>query len=259
MNILHRIEKCIDTFMAFFPRHRPDAKTISDICLVAHRGAHDNTGLLQENTLAAFEQALNLNCYGIELDVQTTADGVLVVNHDANLKRLWGHEVTINALSFQELRGLVPSLPSLAEVITLYGKRMHLFIELKAPFIATHALAETLQTLTPCADYHLLSLDETVLPSLHLFPKASLLLVPVHNNVKKFCTLSLQEQYGGILGHYLLLSNRKIKSLLTANQLAGVGFVDSKFSLYRELNRGLNLFFTDNATRVATCIKEFRM
>jgi glycerophosphoryl diester phosphodiesterase len=107
-------------------------------------------------------------------------------------------------------------------------------------------------------DYHLLCLDETIFRTLHAFPKASFLLVPVHNNVRRFCKLSLQQQYAGILGHYLLLTRGQIKKLYEVNQLAGVGFVDSRFSLYRELNRGLHLFFTNKAERVAACLRDLR-
>ena len=258
MGILHSIEKLIDACVAYFPRRRPETIDTSAIYLVAHRGAHDRTLLIQENTDAAFKRAFDLGCYGIELDVHATADGVLVVNHDSTLKRLWGHDLAINAHNFSELRALVPLLPTLAEVAANYGKRMHLFIELKSPFVATQILAETLQGLAPGVDYHLLSLDETIFPTLALFPKESYLLVPVHNNVHAFCQLSLQKHYGGVLGHYLLLNNRQIKRLRTANQLVGVGFVDSKFSLYREINRGINLLFTNNATAVTAYLQDLR-
>ena len=258
MTILQIIEKLVDTSIAYLPRHRPHVTEHALIQLVAHRGAHDYSLGLQENTDAAFERALHLGCYGIELDVRATADGVLIVNHDPTLKRLWGHNLAIHNLNLSELRTLVPSLPTLAEVVAKYGKQMHLFIEIKAPFVATQALADTLQTLIPGADYHLLSLDDTVLADLVLFPKESRLLVPEHNNVNKLCKLSLQENYGGILGHYLLLRNQQIKSLQAANQLVGVGFVDSKFSLYRELNRGIRLLFTNNATTVTRYLQELR-
>lgn len=251
---LHRIEKLIDTYFAYLPRQKPVAKKA--VCLIAHRGAHDLTRGIEENTHAAFQRALSLGCDGIEFDIHASADGILVVNHDPTLNRLWGHDIAINALRFDELRALVPEVPSLAEVVAKYGKQMHLFIELKAPFTAIQELADTLKNLTPCKDYHLLCLDETVLPTLTLFPKASLLLVPVHNNVQQFCKISLQQQYGGVLGHYLLLSKRQIKKLAASNQLAGVGFVDSKFSLYRELNRGIDLLFTNNAAIVASCLDE---
>lgn len=256
MNIFDHIEKWIDTGVACLPRQQPFKKESSRACLIAHRGAHDIGLSIQENTMASFDRALEIGCHGIELDVQTTADGILVVNHDPTLNRLWGQDVAINRLSFNELRALLPTLPSLTEVINRYGKQMHLFIELKTPFHATQALAETLQQLTPCVDYHLICLDETVPPTLTMFPKQSLLLVPVHNNVNKFCKVSLQHCYGGVLGHYLLLGHRQVQQLREAKQLVGVGFVNSKYSLYRELNRGIHLLFTNNATAVAAFLKE---
>ncbi len=258
MNILHTIEQWIDAYFSYLPRHRPHTKNIINARLVAHRGAHDTALSLQENTHAAFAQAFALGCHGIEFDVHATADDVVVVNHDPTLKRLWGYDVAISSLSFKELHALVPSLPSLADVVTHYGKRMHLFIELKAPFTATRALVDTLKGLTPCVDYHLLCLDERELSTLTSFPQESLLLVPVHHNVSAFCKVSLQQGYGGILGHYLLLSNRQIKRLREANQHVGVGFVDSRFSLYRELNRGINLLFTNQAAMVASYLNELR-
>ena len=250
---LHCLEKSIDAYFANRPRRKPEALDTSKICLVAHRGAHND--LIPENTLEAFERALNLNCYGIEFDVHACADGVLVVHHDETLKRIWGHDVAIKTLRFEALRALVPDIPSLAEVIAQYGKKLHLYIELKSPFIATTALAETLNQLSPVIDYHILSLDETLFPTLSQFPKASMLLVPAHNNVDHFCKLSLKLHYGGVLSHYLLLRNRQIDALLNANQLVGVGFVDSKFSLYRELHRGLRLLFTNNAARVTNFVQ----
>ena len=258
MKVLHHVEKWVDTYFKYCPRSKPNTLDVARADLIAHRGAHDNNQHIQENTIAAFEQALKVGCSGIEFDIHASADGVLMVNHDATLKRLWGHDVAINQLSAQDIHALTPLLPSLSEVVDRYGRRMHLFIELKAPFIATKALAETLKGLTPCVDYHLISLDETILPTLTQFPKESMLLVPVHNNVRKFCTLSLKLQYGGILGHYFLLNNRQIKQLLKAKQLVGVGFVDSKFSLYRELNRGLHVLFTNNAVSVAHSLQELR-
>ena len=258
MNILHRIEKWVDKYFAHLPRRQPTKHAINKAQVIAHRGAHDTALLIQENTHAAFERARVLGCYGIEFDIHATSDGVVVVNHDPTSTRLWGHDVAINTLTFRELRELVPSLPSLADVVTHYGKRMHLFIELKAPFAATYALADTLKDLTPSVDYHLLCLDEQVFPTLTSFPNESLLLVPIHNNVNTFCNLSLEKHYGGVLGHYFLLSNRQVKRLQGANQRVGVGFVDSKFSLYRELNRGINLLFTNNAATVSACLQTLR-
>ena len=51
----------------------------------AHRGA---SGYAPENTMAAFEKAVELGADGIELDVQLTKDGELVVIHDETIDRV---------------------------------------------------------------------------------------------------------------------------------------------------------------------------
>ncbi|QRN04963.1 glycerophosphodiester phosphodiesterase [Legionella sp. MW5194] len=251
MSFVTVIERCINTIMAVIPRGRPSPEILKQARVIAHRGAHDRQVI--ENTDAAFARALSCHCWGIELDVRSTADGVLVVHHDPTLMRLWQRPEAIGELSFQDLRERVPDIPSLAEVINHYGKRLHLFIELKTPVDET-LLYEDLQALTPIDDYHLISLDEALLRPFTRFPRAALLLVPEHNNVQQFCTLSLKANYGGVLGHYLLLSNKKIKPLTAARQQVGVGFIDSKNSLYRELNRGIRWVFTNRAQLVSALL-----
>lgn len=251
-------EKIINRYFASAPRRKPFSKNSDQALLVAHRGAHDNAKGIIENTHAAFELAKEVGCWGIELDVQATADNVLVVNHDPTLNRLWGHDVAIAKLTFNELRALESNIPSLAEVVEYYGSSMHLFIELKAPFNNEEALVQTLKDLSPGKDYHLLSLDALIFSHLSQFPKYSLLLVAVHNNIKEFCNLSLNENYGGLLGSYLLLTNKQIKRLKEANQAYGVGFVDSKYSLYRELKRGIYWVFTNRAVDVSHYLQRLK-
>jgi len=249
--LLILLEKLVDVYFAVIPRQKPCCDTISKVHFIAHRGAHNNARGVIENTLEAFRLAKDLGCWGIEFDVRTTVDGVLVVNHDATLNRLWGLKKSIADLSFQELRKLVPKVPTLAEVVAEFGGRMHLFIELKAPFHDENRLVQDLQGLSAKKEYHLLALSNSIFYSLSQFPKDSLLLVPVHNNVHEFCELSLNENYGGVLGHYLLLNNKLIHKLKAAGQISGVGFVNSKYSLYRELNRGINWIFTNNAMKLS--------
>lgn len=244
-------EKMIDGYFASIPRCKPLSKYSDKALLIAHRGAHDNANGIIENTFAAFNLAKDVGCWGIEFDVQVTADNVLVVNHDPTLNRLWGHDVAIATITFEQLRALVPQIPSLTEVVDQYGKVLHLFIELKAPFSDEEALVQALKGLLPNRDYHLLSLDADIFSNLSQFPDFSLLLVAAHNNVKEFCDLSLKKNYGGLLGSYLLLTNRKIKKLKEVDQAFGVGFVDSRYSLYRELKRGISWIFTNQAVKVS--------
>ncbi len=64
---------------------RPDRRPHLDV-LYAHRGLHDNSSDAPENTMAAFRKAVDAG-YGIECDVQLSADGVPVIFHDFTLAR----------------------------------------------------------------------------------------------------------------------------------------------------------------------------
>ncbi|MFJ1268580.1 glycerophosphodiester phosphodiesterase [Legionella lytica] len=249
------LEKMFDAYFALLPRKKPKAEQVSAARLIAHRGAHDNAHGVMENTLMAFRLAAKAGCWGIELDVHATADQVLVVNHDPTLKRLWGRELTIAEVSFADLRAQVPQIPSLAEVVTEFGGRLHLFIELKTPLHHEDALVAILQDLTPVNDYHLLSLKDECFQGLSQVPKQALLLVAVHNNVGTFCDLSFSQHYGGVLGHYVLITNKCVRRLLAAQQVVGVGFIDSKNSLYRELNRGVSWIFTNHINKISPFLK----
>lgn len=67
----------------------------------AHRGFHGEEGI-PENSMAAFKKAKGSG-YGIELDVQLTKDGVMVVHHDYDLKRTCGVNKKIADLTYREL------------------------------------------------------------------------------------------------------------------------------------------------------------
>ena len=69
---------------------------------VAHRGA---SGLALENTVFAFEEAGRRDYYGIEADVQLTADGKFIIAHDSNLQR-FGIDISIEQSDFATLRAL---------------------------------------------------------------------------------------------------------------------------------------------------------
>ncbi len=75
---------------------------LSEVKVYAHRGA---SGYALENTWNAFIKACELGV-GIELDVQITKDGVVVVYHDDNLRRLTGINAGIETLDYEEIKDL---------------------------------------------------------------------------------------------------------------------------------------------------------
>lgn len=249
--LLGLVEKMVDCLFAVIPQPRPSPRQIKQALVIAHRGAHDTSQGIIENTLPAFERAKALGCWGIELDVHSTADGVFVVHHDRNLKRLWQHNATIDSLTFKELRARAPDIPLLAEVIALYKQDLHLFIELKAPVKHSKRLQAILKDCKAIEDYHVISLEPAFFNPLSFLDSRALLLVAGHNNVRQLCELSLSQHYGGLLGNYLLCSAKIRAQLKQAHQYCGVGFIDSKNTLYRELNRNMIWLFTNKAQQLS--------
>jgi glycerophosphoryl diester phosphodiesterase len=113
------------------------------ISLVAHRG---NARDFPENTLAAFESALNLGLKYLELDVQLSADGVPIVIHDSSLERTAGVVGSVFDMRAREIREIeVPEtlrfgeryrgtrIPLLRDVLKLIESRpeVTLFVEIK--------------------------------------------------------------------------------------------------------------------------------
>ena len=70
---------------------------------VAHRGASGNN---PENTLRAFQKALEIGVDEIELDLRSTRDGHLVVMHDATVDRTTDGTGAIGELTLAEIRAL---------------------------------------------------------------------------------------------------------------------------------------------------------
>ena len=99
----------------------------------AHRGLH-GVGV-PENSLAAFAGAVKQG-FGIELDLQLSRDGQVMVFHDYNLERMTGRNALLTDLDAEELRTLrlrdtEEKIPFLWEVLQLVDGKVPLLIELK--------------------------------------------------------------------------------------------------------------------------------
>jgi glycerophosphoryl diester phosphodiesterase len=106
--------------------------------IFAHRGASAHA---PENTLAAFELALQQGADAIELDVKLCADNEVIVLHDQTVDRTTDGTGDVRQLSLAELKTLDAgshfdfafrgeSIPTLAEVFEIVGKRTFINIEL---------------------------------------------------------------------------------------------------------------------------------
>jgi glycerophosphoryl diester phosphodiesterase len=252
------LEKLVNGYFAVIPRSLPKPIHLQQARVIAHRGAHHHASGVFENTIQAFQLAKEAQCWGIELDVQLTADQQFVVNHDSDLTRLWGQPVEIRDLSFNELRQLEPGIPSLDEVVQQFGKDLHLFIELKTKDYPEARLLQTLAALTPIDDYHLIALDDSYFKNLSQCSKQTCILVAIQNNIPFLSQLALNEDYAGMTAPYPLFTQKYIDRFKQANKVFGVGFVNSINCLYRELNREIYWIFTNQGSRIGQHVHDLR-
>lgn len=107
--------------------------------IMAHRGA---SATAPENTLAAVQQAIDSGAHWVEIDVQETADGEVVVIHDSDLKRIGGSPLTVAGSTLAQLRQVdigsrfgrefaKQRIATLEEVLTRCKDRIGVNIELK--------------------------------------------------------------------------------------------------------------------------------
>lgn len=126
--------------------------------LIAHRGY---ASIFPENTLAAFAGALDSGARYIETDIQLSKDGVPVLFHDKDMKRLFNVNGAIHDYTFEQLKQYPLSYPQrfgdqfshiritpLADLVTLLKKRPKItaFIELKRIALKHHGQGVVLDT-----------------------------------------------------------------------------------------------------------------
>ena len=104
------------------------------VAVIGHRGSGNDGG---ENTLAGIRKAIELNCFGTEIDIQRTADGYYVLNHDKTFKRVAGVNKAPGEMTLKEIKELTikaepgEKVPTIEEVLDTADNKITLFIELK--------------------------------------------------------------------------------------------------------------------------------
>ena len=110
--------------------------------LIAHRGLCSEA---PENSIPAFNKALEKNFFGIECDIWKTLEGEFVVSHDGNLQRIFGYDFDIRDLTVEQIKKYYMihgsnvenydnlNMPTLEEYLDVMKKKpgIHPFIEIK--------------------------------------------------------------------------------------------------------------------------------
>ena len=221
---------------------------------------------MEENSIVAFDRSAKAGVWGIELDIRFTADLEPVVFHDSILSRVYGRPEQISELSYRDIEYHFPGIPSLAEVVRQFGQKLHLMIEVKQqpwpqPSRQNSRLRQILSGLEPAEDYHLLCLHPSALNPLEGVPPYAMVAISEYWPELRSRWLR-RRSWGGLCGHYLLLRQAVVEALQRNGQKVGTGYIRSRNGLFREINRGVDWIFSNDAIRlqqiVNTCLSTAR-
>ncbi|MGN1206569.1 MAG: Ig-like domain-containing protein [Eubacterium sp.] len=115
---------------------------ISKQKLIAHRGLSSEA---PENSIPAFQKAIDNKFFGVECDIWKTLDGEFMVSHDSNLERMFGYKFDIASLTAEQIKKYYMingnnidsyeklTMPTLTEYLEVMKKdeTIHPFIEIK--------------------------------------------------------------------------------------------------------------------------------
>lgn len=143
------------------------------IIAIAHRGA---SAWVPENTVAAFDAALEVNCRAIEFDVRLTADGIPVVIHDDTLDRTtngsgrvaqtnWLDILRLDAGSWKRPRFAGTRVPTLVEALQAICPMAQPVMELKVA-INPSMIIDLLRRAGAISDAVIMSFNKAILQSI---------------------------------------------------------------------------------------------
>jgi glycerophosphoryl diester phosphodiesterase len=114
---------------------------VRSVVVIAHRGEHLHH---PENTMSAFAEAVRVGADYVEVDVRTTADGVLVLMHDAQVNRTTNGTGDVAKMTFSEVRALDAGngarVPTFDEVLEYARGRIGVYVDVKQ--VSAGALVE---------------------------------------------------------------------------------------------------------------------
>lgn len=137
-NFVQKNERVFYTSNQFLPMETPSLKKHFSVSIQAHRGY---SAKYPENTLLAFEKAIEAHADYIELDVHASSDGHIVVIHDDSTGRVSTKNVKVDQTTLQDLKevslGENQTIPTLREVFELCKGKIGINIEIKQKNITT--------------------------------------------------------------------------------------------------------------------------
>lgn len=126
---------------AIFAQNALPAPKIGNVYVIAHRGVHDG---IPENSIAAYQKAIDLGCDFVEIDVRTTKDNKFVSVHNATIDAyVMGKTGKVRDFTLAELKALDigerigedwkgTRIPTFEEILKLCQGKIGIYLDLKA-------------------------------------------------------------------------------------------------------------------------------
>lgn len=254
-------------------------KKVKDLPLIiAHRGA---SALAPENTLAAFQKAIEDGAEGVEFDIQPAKDGVPVAFHDFDLRRIGGRRGFVSNFTSAELQKLdagtwfnlknprkanerfsAETVPTFAQALDfLKGYKGLLYVELKcgetkiAPFVESVCQIVRESEFTPQVKLKSFNL-EAIKHAKILFPEitTAALFEPTVRAVLNKQTQIIERAEAHLADelslHFSLATRKMIARAKEKNFPVTVWTVDSPVWVKRAMNLGLDAVISNNPARL---------
>ncbi|MFP4978536.1 glycerophosphodiester phosphodiesterase [Paenibacillus sp. CN-4] len=249
-----------------------------EIAAVGHRGA---SAYAPENTLASFRLAQRMGANYLEMDLQLTRDGEIVLMHDETVNRTTNGRGRVNRMTLEQLKKLDAGawfnkkhpmyareeyagekVPTLREVFEEFGDEVHYMLETKEP-AASPGLEARLVELAK--EYRLedrvavQSFSKDSLRTIHtLSDKIPLFLLIWHNNQANISDRELAEfaRYGtGIASNFQRLNREYVEKVKSAGLLVYAYTVNYQVNMAKAVGWGVDGVHTDYPDRLTEVIE----
>jgi len=234
--------------------------------IIAHRGA---SSVAPENTLKAFQKAIDLNADILEFDVHQSKDGEIVIMHDGNTFRTTSYFGSISNLTLQELKkldcGEGERIPTLVELIKIARGKVNLNCEMKARGIEEKVI-KILKEEKMIEDTIISSFKhDTLLKIQKLEPQIKLAsLEPTRTgwirswmSRKKMLRVTIENFFYAINPYYKLVNSNFVEKAHKNNIKIFPWTVNTDSSIRKLINFGVDGIITNEIDKVKLVMKEF--
>ncbi len=251
----------------------------SDIKIIAHRGG---SNLAPENTMAAFQNALNLGVDMIEIDIEQTIDSVVVVIHDTKVDRTtngkgkvdsltYSYIKTLDAGSWYDSRFKGEKISTLEEVLQAVNGKATVLIEIKSgdelyPGIEKRTV-ETIQHFNAHSWTIVQSFNKKTVERVKILDNEIITYYLLGRNFKSYYH-SLQTKnkkneiqeflYDGIAVHYSMLNAASVDSVKQMGLGVFTWTVDEEDDMTKMIEYGVDGIITDSPDKLIELIESMK-